>query len=163
MIVRRTASRRTSAVTKLTVAALGLLALSFVPGSAAGDEPPGGAKPPATRPATRPAGDRPGPERPRPKAKPLTGKVAKVEDGSLHLFVGDAGREVIVPVEPDTEVLVAGEKAKLEDLQREWTVSVTQEKGLTRTIDAKPPKVRPGPKVPDKAGGKARGDARPAA
>lgn len=150
-------ARRTFYLATVVAAASGLLVLSFAISPAHGDEPRPDAKPPATR----PAGDRPAEAaKPRPKARPMTGRVVKVEDGVLRLLTGDAGREVTVPLEPDTEIFVNGEAAKVEDLQREWIVAVTQEKGLTRTIEAKVTRVRA--RVPDKGAEKARGDTRPA-
>jgi hypothetical protein len=102
----------------------------------------------------RKEGERPRPDRAKTD-RPIWGVISKVDDGALYLLIGDAGREVIVPVQPESEVLVAGKKATFADLGPGWSVNIIQEQGLTRTINARPPRPKPPAKAaPPAATGK---------
>lgn len=69
-------------------------------------------------------------------ARTLIGELISIEDGALMLAVGEGGRQLTVATQPDTEILVAGNRATLADIKPDMLVRVTQEAGLTKRVEA---------------------------
>ena len=77
------------------------------------------------------------------RSRPLNAMLYKVQSPRVLLVgVGDAGKEMLLPLEPDTKIFLSGQPATLADLKPDMMLSIQQEGGLTRRIDARPPRVR---------------------
>jgi hypothetical protein len=86
-------------------------------------------------------GAREGDARVARKPRPLNALLYKVQSPSALLIgVGDAGKEMVLPIEPDTEIYLQGNKIALTDLKPDMQLVIQQENGLTRRIEVRLPR-----------------------
>ncbi|HVS36750.1 MAG TPA: hypothetical protein VMS17_14410 [Gemmataceae bacterium] len=86
---------------------------------------------------------------PPPKTAVISGKVIDVEKGKLTLAVGEQQKVYSVPA--DAKVVIDGNDAKLSDLKKDSTATITTQNDAVKTIDAKSPTPPPPPPRPPAA------------